>query len=276
MAVGFHVLENHTQRRIDVVCRVPVQGCAPASRLHGVDVFVDHAGIGVRAARAVAQHPVDEAGIFRGEADQPHGQLVLHQRYVDHCADIVADAAVAGIGELRLRPGIEFLRIRLVGNHAQRAGLRAGAVERALRPTQRFHPLDVDEPWVGIAAARRDRLLIEIKRRRGHGPEVEAGGRYATEHYGRAAGLALADRQARDEPRVVVHLLQAPDRDVLRVERGDRLRNILQAFRAARRSDDHLLQHAFGACRLGLSLRRLHPCGPRNRQDCRDRGGHLA
>ena len=153
-----------------------------------------------------------------------------------------------GTGELRLRPGIEGLRIRLVSDHPQRAGLRAGAVERALRPAQRFHPLDVDEPRIGTAAALGDRLLIEIKPRRGHGPELEAGARDATEHDGRAAGLAIADRQARDEPRVVVHLLQAPDRDGLGVERGDRLRNILQAFRAACRGDDHLLQHAFGAC----------------------------
>ena len=50
---------------------------------------------------------------------------------------------------------------------------------------------------IGIAAALRDRLLVQIQRGRRHRAELQTGRGDAAEHDGRAAGLAHAERQAR-------------------------------------------------------------------------------
>ena len=111
--------------------------------------------------RLVAEDVVDEAGVARREADDADRD-VLAERHVDDARDLVALVAVVhGVGverDVRLEAG----RIRLVRDVTQRPGLRARAVQRALRPGQRLDALDVDEADLGLQRALRQRLLVEV------------------------------------------------------------------------------------------------------------------
>jgi hypothetical protein len=49
--------------------------------------------------------------------------VILHERYVDHAAHVVAGAAVLDLVDLAFDPRIELRRVGLVRDYAQRAGL---------------------------------------------------------------------------------------------------------------------------------------------------------
>ena len=74
---------------------------------------------------------------------------------------------VAVEADVRVEPG----RVGLVRDVAQRSGLRARAVQRALRPGQRLDALDVDQPDLRLQRALRQRLLVEVDGGRGVGDE---------------------------------------------------------------------------------------------------------
>ena len=101
---------------------------------------------------------------------------------------------------------IEAGWIRLVGDDADGAGLRARAVQRALRTRERFDARDVVHVDVERALDRGDGLLVEIladARLRAGVVAVVAGRRAAHEH-AREARACLLERHARQEFHVVV------------------------------------------------------------------------
>src|SRR4029450_8898940 len=137
------------------------------------------------------KYVVDEARILGRKTDEAERDAVLGERQVDHRADVVAGAAVLRVGHLRLGPGVEPGRIGLGRDDAQRAGLGARPVERTLGSTQRLDALDVDQPRIGAASALRDRLIVEVKRRRRDSAELDAGARNSAEYDGGATRFAL-------------------------------------------------------------------------------------
>jgi hypothetical protein len=114
--------------------------------------------------RAVAQDIVYESGVLRREPHEAQRETVCDQRHIHHDARVVPFPSLVDAGDLRVDPAIELGRVGLVGDHAQRAGLRACPIERALRPAQRLEPLDVDQSGIGVAAALRNRLLVQVQR----------------------------------------------------------------------------------------------------------------
>jgi hypothetical protein len=105
-----------------------------------------------------------------GPADQAHGDLVA-DRLVDEALDHIARVTVRdGVG-LQVVAGAEAGGAGLVGDDPQGAGLRAGAVQGALRPGQGLDPGDVVDVDVQRALDRGDRLFVQIGADLGSGPE---------------------------------------------------------------------------------------------------------
>src|SRR5690606_34063430 len=98
------------------------------------------------------------------ETDQADGR-VFTDRHVGEAFEHAADAAGAVLIDLRIDTAGETARVGPVGDHADHAGLGAGAEQGALRARQRFHARDVIE--VNVEGARaRDRRFVEIHARR--------------------------------------------------------------------------------------------------------------
>jgi hypothetical protein len=119
------VVQVHLQRQaraggVDLVVVLP--GAA------GVVDGAVAAGVGVpRRERARAVHVVDVAGVVLVPGDQADGRALAHGQVEEAFGD-VADAAVADAVELQPVAGGEAGGVGLVGDDAQRAGLRTGAV----------------------------------------------------------------------------------------------------------------------------------------------------
>ena len=181
------------------------------------------------------------------EADQPEGH-VLAQRHVQYRAQVVADLAVVDGGAFETDVCLEPGRIGLVRDVAQRTGLRAGAVQRALGPRQRLDALYVDEPYLRLQRALGQRLLIEIDSGRGIGNERRGVVGDAAEVDRAATRCSGVVAQAGDKPRNIVDRLQVGLFDLLLADRLYLLRDAEQGFLALARRDDDLLETA----RLGL------------------------
>ena len=176
---------------------------------------------------------------------------VVAQRHIQYRADVVADVAVLdGVAfetDVRLEPG----RIGLVRDVAQRTGLRARAVQRALRPGQRLDALDVDEPDFRLQRALGEWLLIEIDRGRGIGNERRRVVGDAAEVDRATARRNRVEGQARNEAREIVDGVQVGLFDLLLADRLDLLRDAEQGFLALARGDDDFLETGLGERSVG-------------------------
>ena len=240
-AVGPRALVRDAGRHRPAVVDQPARGDAAAGVVDVVEVFLLGAVVAEDLVlRRGAVDDVDEAAVTRGEADQAQRPGIA-QRNVDHAADVVARVALAHVAGAEVDVGLEGGGIGLVGDDAHHAGLRAGAVQGALRTAQRLDPLDVDHARVGLAV-QHQRLLVEVDR--GRGLENEGALRVgdAAEHHGRGAGVRLHDVDAGQEAHVVVHAAQAGLHDRAFRQRLDALGNVLQRLGALARGDGDLLE----------------------------------
>lgn len=88
---------------------------------------------------------------------------ILRDRQVDDGFDIAAHVTVLGEGGPKACGRLKLANDRGVGDHANRAGLRAGTVERALWSGQDFDAIDVGCVDIEIAAGLAQWLLIKIE-----------------------------------------------------------------------------------------------------------------
>ena len=135
--------------------------------------------------------------------------------------------------------GVIRAGVRLVRDVAQRPGLRARAVQRALRPGQRLDALDVDQVDFRLQRALRERLLVEVDGRGGVGDERRGIVGDAAEVDGTATGRHRVVAQARHEAGEVLDAVEVGALELLLADRLDFLRDVEQRFLALARGDDH-------------------------------------
>ena len=116
-------------------------------------------------ARRRTKHVIDEPSVLRRESHQADREAVGDEREVEHAAHVVAQVAGAAFLQGGVSDRLELRWVRLVGDDAERPGLRAAAIEGSLRAAQRLDALDVDQPWLRSLGGLRKRLLVEIDRR---------------------------------------------------------------------------------------------------------------
>ena len=244
-----------------VLGKLDAQGGAAADHVDVViilldqRVVVDDDAARARQERAGAGDIVHIAGVVRVPGDQAHGGIVA-QRRVDEAFDRAADAAVADRVELAVEAAGEMGRIGPVGDDADRAGLGRGAVERALRPAQHLDAGDVVDMDVERAADRGDRLLVEIDADAGQRARmvaVAAAGDAADIDVGRARLEGLVG-DARQQPRIILEIGDVEVFELLRAQRLDADRHVLEIFGALLRGDDDdvaIVLRGRGGRRLG-------------------------
>jgi hypothetical protein len=175
------------------------------------------------------------------KADYPDRDA-LAERQVEYAGEIVALVAVVDRVAFQAHVGIEARHVWLVRDIAQRPGLRARAVERALRARQRLDALDVDQANLGLQRALSQRLLVEVDR----------GGGVSDEGRGVVGDAAEVDRtaarrdgvvgKARHEARDVLDRTEIGARELLLADRLDLLGNVEQRFFALAGRHDHGLE----------------------------------
>ena len=135
-----------------------------------------------------AGHVVDIAALIDVVERGAEGQLVLDDRDIHIGLDAVRHLAVLGEGHGGVEAGAETVKLRLVGDQADRAGLRGRAIERALRSGQHLDPFKVGGVDVQVTARRGDRLFVQIQRDVGRGA-LGAGQLHADRLHGHAADI---------------------------------------------------------------------------------------
>ena len=137
--------------------------------------------------------------------------------------------------------GGECRRIRLVGNDTQGTGLRAVAVQRALRTGQCLDALDVNHAGFRIDRKLRKRLFVDIQRRRRGGDERAGVIRDAAENDLVRTGDAADVAHARQHADGIFQVEQTLVLEIVPGQRLDTAANVLEAFLAlARRYRDLL------------------------------------
>ena len=200
--------------------------------------------------RARRQHVVDPARVLAVPAHDPDRGL-LPDRHVDEALGDVA--RIVPVDHVAFEPvtGVEPRGIGLVRDDADRARLRARAVQRALRTGQRLDPRDVVHVDVEVALDRRDRLLVQVHADAGHRRDglAVAAGRDAAHVHGREAGAgavaATGTRRhghARQHLHVVPEIVDVQLLELLGAERLDADRHVLHVLRALLRGDDDLFE----------------------------------
>ena len=158
IAVGDRLLPHDGGADRPVIVDVELQRRASAADVDIVVVVLGgsgaHQGRRLRAAMRIADRDaggrerartdfvVDVAGIMFVPTDQANGRAGRH-RYVDHALGGIANAAVIDRIDASAVAGGKTAGVGFVGDDAERAGLRAGAVQRALRTGQRLDAGDV-------------------------------------------------------------------------------------------------------------------------------------
>ena len=249
-AVSAHVLGDDARRDRPVLVEVDAQRRTHAVGVRIVVILFDAIAVVDGDARGrerpASEHIIDVTRFVFLPADEANGDLVVDRQVEEAFGDMADAAAVDAVGldavTARARAGV-----RLAGDDAHRAGLRTGAVQRALRAGQRFKPLDVVHVDVERTLDRGDRLLVEVHAHArlragvvavaaaGDAAHVDLHETRAGEHA--AAGGAVG--QAGDHLRVVVEI-----GDVLLLQLGvadglDADRHLLQVFLALLRGHRH-------------------------------------
>ena len=225
------------------VAQVPRGRDAPTGDVVFVEIVLDETGIVLGIGQVAAEDVVDVAALAGGESGDADRETIA-QAYVDVAAQVVAGLSFAGCIGAGVDLRAEAARIRLVGDDAQRAGLRTRAEERALRPRQRLDALDVHEPGIDLLRVGGERLFVEVDRRHAVGAVLRGSGGYAPEYHGVAARYGVHQRDARQRVDVLLHVAGAQAFEVVGGEGRDALRKVLHVGLALRCRDDDLLDHA--------------------------------
>ncbi len=151
---------------------------------------------------------------------------------------------------------------RCLGDHVDRAADGVAAIERALRTLQHFDAFDILEHAQHAAGAAQVAFIDEHADRRFR-TRIELARTDAADVKLRTAGAETAGVEAGDARRDVADVEHAGGPQRLAVERGDRGRNILKAFRTALRGNDDVGRAVFFSGCVGSCLRLLLSCGER-------------
>src|SRR5213082_1148338 len=246
------VVEIDPERCAATVC---IGGVEPLPRLYGRGLAARGRRTEVRQAAVArvadgAGDVVDVAAVALRPADQTDRRAAADGDVHEALGDVATLAAQRVTREIVT--GLEGGGIRLVGDDAHRAGLRARAVQRALRTGERLHALDVVDVDVERTLDGRDRLLIQVHadaRQRAGVVGVVAAGDSAHVDLGetRAAGLV---GDARQELHVVIEVLHPELLQPRGAEGRDTDRHVLEIF-GALLGRHHDLFEASGAAGLG-------------------------
>ena len=263
------ILVHQAGRDRPVVVQIDLEQGAAAPNLGVVVVLLDELVVvdgdaaGLRQEAARAGHVVDIAGILFIEADDAQRGL-LRQRDVDHPFHLAAGATLVDLVQLHIHAAVIARGIGLVGDDADRAGFRRGAIERALRAGEAFDAGDVVDVHVKVAADRGDRLFIEIDANRGQRTGVVAiparGDAAHVDDVGARRARALRD-DGRQLLGIAVEVRNIELVKLLRAQRLDRNRHVLEVFRTLLRGhDDHVATAGIGR-RLGRCILRHRNAG---------------
>ena len=229
-----------------------LEALAVLANLHAIVAsFVGFPEAGALAQVLGAGHIVNPAALGVRVAHGAQGGLV-RQGQVDHALEVVAGLAVADGAGAELQAAVGARRVRLVGDHADGAGLGAGAEQSALGTGQDFQALHVRRVDVQVAARLRQRLLVQVEgdigRKASHAGSGEVGrGRGNAAHID--GGLARASAARGDigqAQQVVVKGGDAGPLQRLFIQGLDGHCYVLGAFGALGGRDDHLLKLAEG------------------------------
>ena len=196
----------------------------------GQGVVVDGHARGRIGARAL--HIVDVAAVMGVPGDEADRHAVV-QGDVDQALEGVARAAVADGVHADVVGRREARRVGRVGDDLDRAGLRAGAVEGALRAREGLDPGDVIDMQVERPADGGDGLLVEVGPDAGHGAGVvaiPAGGDAAHVDRGEAGRRALVG-DAGQELHIVVEALDLQLLELAGGQGRHRHRHVLDVLR---------------------------------------------
>ena len=191
-------------------------------------------------------------------ADQTHGSG-RGQRQVHEAFRHIAVAAMGHGIELQVVPRGKSLRIRLVGDDADRAGLGTCAVQGTLGTCKHLDAGDVVDVHVKRAVDHRDRLFVQVRAntRLGARMVAVATGVHTTHvdvRRTRLTAVALTVGARHLHARQVLHVRVEVDDmqfgQFLGAECLDADRNVLQVFRALLRGHNHLFK-ATGRLVLG-------------------------
>ena len=181
---------------------------------------------------------VEIARIIALERDQPHRQLVPHQRHVDHRLGGVVEIArrILGRADEAGRGRVDLRRVGDIGDIVDQPAQRRGTEQRALRAAQHLDPLQVERIDVGNAdreARLHQRHFVQIIADRGLALFMIGGGGDAADHHFGNAGLIIVEDDAGQPGDIVrqavgVHFLELFARD--RADRQGDLANILVAL----------------------------------------------
>ena len=174
-------------------------------------------------------------------AEKPTTRIatLVAERQVQNARDLVSLVAILDGVAVERDVGIEPRRVRLVRDVAQRAGLGARAVQRALRPGQRLDALDVDDADLGLKRTLRQWLLVEVDGSGRVGDEGRGVVRHAAEVDRAATRRHRVVAEARHESREVLDTVEVGALELLLAYRLDFLRDVEQGFFAFAGRDDH-------------------------------------
>ena len=96
---------------------------------------------------------IDVAAVGDTPSNQSHRQHVGHNRQIDHAVEVVVGSALPGLRHFAGKIAAECAAVGLVGDDADRARFRRGAVERSLRPLEHFDAGDIVQFEIDVAAA---------------------------------------------------------------------------------------------------------------------------
>ena len=265
-----HALAGEARRAVAVQVLLDVQGVhrervewspahaqAPAGDVRRVDVLGATVEQRRAARRLLESRLINPAVAVLAIADEAQGELVAHQRSVDHGRDAVAVAAVLDRAPVGVGVRIEGRGVRLARDEADVAGHRVRSVQRSLRAVEHLDALDVDELDRRVLAAavllvaRRDDVLVDVRADDRRSAAVDA----ADDVLG-IAGSQVLELQARYAAGEGFERGLALQRQVCAADRVDRFGGFLDVRLAALgRGDDDLFERLPPRC-----IRRICLC----------------
>ena len=202
---------------------------------------------------------------LRVGVDHAADRELVADRQIDHRFDTVAHLTAIGERGGGAEACIEAVQRWLVGDHADRTGLRAGPEERALRAGEDFHALNIGRVDVEVTARLGQRLFVEIeadirgKARNASNCQVRRRRSEAADIDCVLAGASAAGGHPRQLDQIVIEAFYAERFEFLFAERRHSNRDALGAFGALGGRHGHGLEALHFRGRLSrcgfLSLR---------------------
>ncbi len=251
--IGAGALEGVSDDRLQILCGLDQQlvaGCespfeieilAPAQVLREF-LARDAAGAArLRQGHARGleqQRRVDEARIVVVSGRRTEGDMIAHQRDIDHPVRLIAEVLRMALGvEPSVRVSFPGVHVGAVGNVADRPGQGAQAVERALRAEQGFDARDVEQLEIVV---KRDLAEVDAQGIVVAGAaRGDVGGIEPAQHdRAGGAGAGVRDRKAGGEVGQVADVVDALAGQFLGADGGDVDRRVHDGRGPARAGDD--------------------------------------